>query len=604
MSEIPLISVYAQALYSDGQWRPFSAGYSQLILYGNKDAHTYRLIGRNVDDNQFIINSQFTATGVQYQQASDTFHQYSDGTNVYGFNFYQQDDARQFAEACNAALKDLATPQPAPPPAMPPPAMPPAMNKLPAASSTGSKFGAQAAAAQSNAAPTPAPSSGGGGPPPPPPPAPSMSVDVDDSAAAGNGLAAALSGVKLKKSSAPPPKEDSPSHGGGNAKAPAPSGGGGGGLMGEMAAKLGKRTQIADPAPAASTGSSGSLASKLGSAPPNTLAGALKAKNMNSSASNASMSESKQEEAAPEVKKFPLNKFGQPAAQPAAAPAEKEPEAPKSKFPGLKVGNKAAAAAAPAAEEEKEPEKPKFGPPGGNKFGGATKFGTPAPPPQAEPPKVEEQEEKPAFGNKFQSALNKNHPPKEEEVPPPAADFPKSKFGNGKFPSALPDSKFPPPSSANNSAKSLPPPASIPPPMAKAISPLQAEPSNADAADEDDWESSPPKKGAPGKFPFGNSKANNNTSDSYSGSAAKNADHDSSQDVHHSASPFGATKESLKSSRKELPSGNDGMSAEQFQQLKEEMVSVVKSEMQKIKAEIEDTLRSEIAQLLKTLTGN
>lgn len=152
--------------------------------------------------------------GTQYTTATDTFHQLIDGANVFGFNFYQAEDALTMNQAIQNAILDLTI-----------------IASTPA---------------------TPVSASG----PPPPPPMPSQAALAalgskdqadNDSNSKNNSFASSLAGAKLKKSPSVTPAASINEQ----SRQPPVAAGGGGGLMSEMQMKLNKRKDPAAVAPAA-----------------------------------------------------------------------------------------------------------------------------------------------------------------------------------------------------------------------------------------------------------------------------------------------------------------------------------------------------------------
>nr|XP_036230241.1 protein enabled isoform X8 [Bactrocera oleae] len=97
-------------VYDDNmkRWLPSgtSAGLSKVQIYHHQQNNTFRIVGRKLQDHEVVINCSILK-GLKYNQATPTFHQWRDSKFVYGLNFSSQNDAEAFARAMVHALDVL-----------------------------------------------------------------------------------------------------------------------------------------------------------------------------------------------------------------------------------------------------------------------------------------------------------------------------------------------------------------------------------------------------------------------------------------------------------------------------------------------------------------
>ncbi|KAI8035843.1 hypothetical protein M5D96_011274 [Drosophila gunungcola] len=97
-------------VYDDNQkkWVPSgsSSGLSKVQIYHHQQNNTFRVVGRKLQDHEVVINCSILK-GLKYHQATATFHQWRDSKFVYGLNFSSQNDAENFARAMMHALEVL-----------------------------------------------------------------------------------------------------------------------------------------------------------------------------------------------------------------------------------------------------------------------------------------------------------------------------------------------------------------------------------------------------------------------------------------------------------------------------------------------------------------
>ncbi|XP_014663887.1 PREDICTED: uncharacterized protein LOC106806462 [Priapulus caudatus] len=110
MSEQSIASARASVMIYDDvgkKWAPSgtSQGLSKVHVYHHPSNHTFRVVGRKLQDHEVVINCAILQ-GLKYNQATPTFHQWRDNRQVYGLNFTSRDDAEIF---CNAMLLALDT---------------------------------------------------------------------------------------------------------------------------------------------------------------------------------------------------------------------------------------------------------------------------------------------------------------------------------------------------------------------------------------------------------------------------------------------------------------------------------------------------------------
>nr|XP_036669835.1 protein enabled isoform X7 [Drosophila suzukii] len=83
-----------------------SSGLSKVQIYHHQQNNTFRVVGRKLQDHEVVINCSILK-GLKYNQATATFHQWRDSKFVYGLNFSSQNDAENFARAMMHALEVL-----------------------------------------------------------------------------------------------------------------------------------------------------------------------------------------------------------------------------------------------------------------------------------------------------------------------------------------------------------------------------------------------------------------------------------------------------------------------------------------------------------------
>nr|XP_036669836.1 protein enabled isoform X8 [Drosophila suzukii] len=90
------------------KWVPSgsSSGLSKVQIYHHQQNNTFRVVGRKLQDHEVVINCSILK-GLKYNQATATFHQWRDSKFVYGLNFSSQNDAENFARAMMHALEVL-----------------------------------------------------------------------------------------------------------------------------------------------------------------------------------------------------------------------------------------------------------------------------------------------------------------------------------------------------------------------------------------------------------------------------------------------------------------------------------------------------------------
>ncbi|XP_050326703.1 protein enabled isoform X1 [Bactrocera neohumeralis] len=111
ISEQSIIGARASVMvYDDNlkRWLPSgtSAGLSKVQIYHHQQNNTFRIVGRKLQDHEVVINCSILK-GLKYNQATPTFHQWRDSKFVYGLNFSSQHDAEAFARAMVHALDVL-----------------------------------------------------------------------------------------------------------------------------------------------------------------------------------------------------------------------------------------------------------------------------------------------------------------------------------------------------------------------------------------------------------------------------------------------------------------------------------------------------------------
>uniref|UniRef100_A0A8C4X0A6 WH1 domain-containing protein n=1 Tax=Eptatretus burgeri TaxID=7764 RepID=A0A8C4X0A6_EPTBU len=98
-------------LYDDNskKWMPSGGvqGFSLVHLYENVNG-SYRIVGHHCQTRQVVINFSIPK-GLNYHEATPTFHQWRFKQLVYGLNFGSEEDAAVFSAAVKGALCTLDT---------------------------------------------------------------------------------------------------------------------------------------------------------------------------------------------------------------------------------------------------------------------------------------------------------------------------------------------------------------------------------------------------------------------------------------------------------------------------------------------------------------
>ncbi|KAG8193300.1 hypothetical protein JTE90_003787 [Oedothorax gibbosus] len=111
MSEQSVASARASVLVYDSnikKWVPSgsSSGIAKVHIYHHIENNTFRVVGRKVQDHEVVINSSIYK-GLKYFQATPTFHQWRDNSQIHGLNFASRDDAETFALAMERCIDIL-----------------------------------------------------------------------------------------------------------------------------------------------------------------------------------------------------------------------------------------------------------------------------------------------------------------------------------------------------------------------------------------------------------------------------------------------------------------------------------------------------------------
>ncbi|XP_054707442.1 ena/VASP-like protein [Uloborus diversus] len=111
MSEQSIASARASVLVYDSsakKWLPSgsSSGLSKVHIYHHVENNTFRVVGRKVQDHEVVINCSILK-GLKYFQATPTFHQWRDNSQIHGLNFASREDAENFALAMERVLDIL-----------------------------------------------------------------------------------------------------------------------------------------------------------------------------------------------------------------------------------------------------------------------------------------------------------------------------------------------------------------------------------------------------------------------------------------------------------------------------------------------------------------
>jgi hypothetical protein len=87
--------------HASTSWQPVDGGLSTVYIYEKASGGEYRVVGICNSTSQIVINSSLFPE-LQYQKASETFHNWADAVNMYGLNFASLPDANNFS----ATLED------------------------------------------------------------------------------------------------------------------------------------------------------------------------------------------------------------------------------------------------------------------------------------------------------------------------------------------------------------------------------------------------------------------------------------------------------------------------------------------------------------------
>ena len=110
-SEQALVSGKANVMiYDDAakKWNPSGSGpgVARVIIYQHLLNHSYRVVGRKIQDSEVVLNCTL-AKGLKYNQANQTFLQWRDVKHVYGLNFQTKEEADVFAQTIKLAVENL-----------------------------------------------------------------------------------------------------------------------------------------------------------------------------------------------------------------------------------------------------------------------------------------------------------------------------------------------------------------------------------------------------------------------------------------------------------------------------------------------------------------
>ncbi|KAJ6217917.1 hypothetical protein RDWZM_009074 [Blomia tropicalis] len=80
------------------KWLPSgsSSGLSRVHIYQNVQNNTFRVVGRKLQDHEVVINCAILKN-LKYNQATPIFHQWRENRQVYGLNFSSKEEADAFA---------------------------------------------------------------------------------------------------------------------------------------------------------------------------------------------------------------------------------------------------------------------------------------------------------------------------------------------------------------------------------------------------------------------------------------------------------------------------------------------------------------------------
>ena len=81
-------------------------GPAKIQLLFSLDTQAYRIVGRQIQDHEVVLNHSITK-GIKYNQATPTFHQWRDQSCVYGLNFSTKLDAQEFGTTMMKILESV-----------------------------------------------------------------------------------------------------------------------------------------------------------------------------------------------------------------------------------------------------------------------------------------------------------------------------------------------------------------------------------------------------------------------------------------------------------------------------------------------------------------
>jgi hypothetical protein len=96
-------------IYNDAQKKWIHCapnGPAKIQLLFAPDTQTYRIVGRQIQDHEVVLNHSISK-GLKYNQATPTFHQWRDQSCVYGLNFSSKLDAQEFGTAMMKILESV-----------------------------------------------------------------------------------------------------------------------------------------------------------------------------------------------------------------------------------------------------------------------------------------------------------------------------------------------------------------------------------------------------------------------------------------------------------------------------------------------------------------
>jgi len=96
-------------IYNDAQKKWIHCapnGPAKVQLLFAPDTQTYRIVGRQIQDHEVVLNHSISK-GLKYNQATPTFHQWRDQSCVYGLNFSSKIDAQEFGTTMMKILESV-----------------------------------------------------------------------------------------------------------------------------------------------------------------------------------------------------------------------------------------------------------------------------------------------------------------------------------------------------------------------------------------------------------------------------------------------------------------------------------------------------------------